>query len=75
MIELGTGMRKLRWKGQRGMIRVEYFLKKMAEREAALVVSPASAREGDRSTPRIEFDSILRNLGQREYGRTNMLVR
>jgi len=24
------------------MIRVEYFLKKMAEREAALVVSPAS---------------------------------
>jgi len=30
------------------MIRVEYFLKKMAEREVALVVSPASGQEGDR---------------------------
>jgi hypothetical protein len=41
------------------MILVEYFLKKMAEREAALVVSPASGQEGDRPTPRdrIRFDS------------------
>ena len=41
------------------MIRVEYFLKKMAEREAALVVSPASGQGGDRPTPRdrIRFDS------------------
>ena len=41
------------------MIRVEYFLKKMAEREAALVVSPASGQDWDRPTPRdrIRFDS------------------
>jgi len=41
------------------MIRVEYFLKKMAEREAALVVTPASGQDGDRPTPRdrIRFDS------------------
>jgi len=30
------------------MVRVEYFLKKMTEREAALVVSPAPGQEGDR---------------------------
>ena len=41
------------------MIRIEYFLKKMAEREAALVVRPASGQEGYRPTPRdrIRFDS------------------
>ena len=41
------------------MIRVEYFLKKMAEREAALVASPACGQDGDRPTPRdrIRFDS------------------
>ena len=32
------------------MKRVEYFAKKMAEREAALVASPASGQDGDRST-------------------------
>ena len=32
------------------MKRVEYFLKKMAEREAALVASPASGQDGDRPT-------------------------
>jgi hypothetical protein len=30
------------------MKRVEYFLKKIAEREAALVASPASGQDGDR---------------------------
>ena len=40
------------------MKRVEYFLKKMAEREAALVASPASGQDGDRPTrDRIRFDS------------------
>ena len=32
------------------MIRVEYFLKKMAEREAALVASPASGQDGPPDT-------------------------
>ncbi len=32
------------------MKRVEYFPKKMAEREAALVASPASGQDGDRPT-------------------------
>jgi hypothetical protein len=41
------------------MKRVEYFLKEIAEREAALVVSPTSGQGGDRPTPRdrIRFDS------------------
>ena len=75
MIEFGMGLRKLQQKGQRIMKRVEYFLKKMAEREAALVLSPASGQEGTARHRVIEFDSILRNLGQREYARTNMLTR
>ena len=57
------------------MIRVEYFLKKMAEREAALVASPASGQDGDRPTPRdrIRFDSAQSRT--REYGRTKRLTR
>jgi hypothetical protein len=40
-------------------IRMEYFPKKMAEREAALVASPASGQDWDCPTPRdrIRFDS------------------
>jgi len=34
------------------MKRVEYFPKKMAEREAALVASPASGQDGDRPATR-----------------------
>jgi hypothetical protein len=34
------------------MKRVEYFPKKMAEREAALVASPASGQDWDRPTAR-----------------------
>ena len=57
------------------MIRVEYFLKKMAEREAALVASPASGQDRDRPTPRdrIRFDSAQSRT--REYGRTKRLTR
>jgi hemoglobin-like flavoprotein len=40
------------------MIRVEYFLKKMAEREAALVVSPASGQDSDRPTAPGQFRSF-----------------
>jgi hypothetical protein len=50
------------------MKRVEYFLKKMAEHEAALVASPASGQDGDRPTPRdrIRFDSAqTRTAGQK----------
>jgi hypothetical protein len=41
------------------MKRVEYFLKKMAKREAALAASPASGQDSDRPTApdRIRFDS------------------
>ena len=56
------------------MIRVEYFLKKIAEREAALIVR-LPARTGTARHHVIEFDSILRNLGRREYGRTKRLTR
>ena len=46
------------------MKRVEYFPKKMAEREAALVASPHPARTGTARHHVIEFGSILRNLGR-----------
>jgi hypothetical protein len=57
------------------MKRVEYFPKKMAEREAALVASPASGQDWDRPTPRdrIRFDSAQSRT--REYGRTKRLTR
>jgi len=40
------------------MKRVEYFLKKIAEREAALVASPASGQDRDRSTAPGQFRSF-----------------
>ena len=46
------------------MIRVEYFLKKMAEREADLVAVRLPARTGTSRHHVIEFGSILRNLGR-----------
>jgi hypothetical protein len=57
------------------MKRVEYFLKKMAEREAVLAVSQDSGQDGDRPTPRdrIRFDSAQSRT--REYGRTKRLTR
>ena len=44
------------------MIRVKYFLKKMAEGEVALVVSPASGQEGDRPTAPGQFRSSLKRI-------------
>ena len=57
------------------MKRVEYFRKKMAEREAALIASPASGQDGDRPTlrDRIRFDSAQSRT--REFGRTKKLTR
>jgi len=40
------------------MKRVEYFPKKMAEREAALVASPASGQDWDRPTAPGQFRSF-----------------
>jgi hypothetical protein len=60
------------------MIRVECFLKKMAEREAVLAVSPASGQDEDRPTPRdrIRFDSAQpRTEGIRPDKRVNPIRR
>ena len=50
------------------MKRAEYFPKKTAEREAAWSQVRLPARTGTARHHVIEFDSILRNLGRREYG-------
>jgi hypothetical protein len=55
------------------MIRVEYFLKKMAEREAALVVSPASGQEGDRPTAPGQFRSFVEEDSIRVFSEVNFM--
>ena len=52
------------------MKRVEYFPKKMAEREAALVASPASGQDSDRPTALGQFRSFAEEDSIREFPRS-----
>jgi hypothetical protein len=65
------------------MIRVEYFLKKMAEREAALIASPASGQDGaarqlransGRSLKRINFMPLEPPVGEFNLSRLERVI-
>src|SRR6266851_4266067 len=55
------------------MKRVEYFPKKMAEREAALVASPASGQDWDRPTAPGQFRSFAEEDSMRVVAEVNFM--
>src|SRR5260221_14674431 len=55
------------------MKRVEYLPKKMAEREAALVASPASGQDWDRPTAPGQFRSFAEEDSIREVSEVNFM--
>ena len=55
------------------MIRVEYFLKKMAELEVALVASPASGQAWDRPTVPGQFRSFAKEDSIRVVSEVNFM--